>query len=144
MRTKKIFFFLQIQDKSFNVSSKCILIQECLDIYTIKQALSRSTCMMSSSLLLTGLRLRERASVGAADEWRGALWFWSADRSRWMSPPPLGSALGSISAYIMEIFRMSETEVLLCRERLELDSGWSLTDASPLLDTGGTPDEHRT
>ncbi len=49
----------------------------------------------------------------------------------------MGSALGSISASIMEIFRMSETEVFSAAERLELDSGWSLTDASPLLDTGG-------
>lgn len=51
----------------------------------------------------------------------------------------MGSTLGSISASIMEIFRMSETEeeVFSVVVRLELDSGWSLTDASPLLDTGG-------
>lgn len=45
------------------------------------------------------------------------------------------SVPGSISASIMEIFRMSETVGFS-----ELDSAWSLTAASPLLlDTGGAP-----
>ena len=47
----------------------------------------------------------------------------------------MGSVLGSISASIMEIFRMSDTEGL-SPEGLELDSGISLAVASPLLKTG--------
>lgn len=49
----------------------------------------------------------------------------------------IGSTLGSISASIMEIFRMSDTEDFSDAPAPVLDSGWSLTDASPLLDTGG-------
>lgn len=47
----------------------------------------------------------------------------------------MGSVLGSISASIMEIFRMSDTEGL-SSEDPELDSGISLAAASPLLKTG--------
>lgn len=47
----------------------------------------------------------------------------------------MGSVLGSISASIMEIFRMSDTEGL-SPEGPELDSGISLAVASPLLKTG--------
>lgn len=47
----------------------------------------------------------------------------------------MGSVLGSISASIMEIFRMSDTEGL-SPEAPELDSGISLAAASPLLKTG--------
>ncbi len=47
----------------------------------------------------------------------------------------MGSVLGSISASIMEIFRMSDTEGL-SPEDPELDSGISLAVASPLLKTG--------
>lgn len=47
----------------------------------------------------------------------------------------MGSVLGSISASIMEIFRMSETEGL-SPDKPELDSGISLAVASPLLNTG--------
>lgn len=47
----------------------------------------------------------------------------------------MGSVLGSISASIMEIFRMSDTEGL-SPEGPELDSGISLAEASPLLKTG--------
>lgn len=44
----------------------------------------------------------------------------------------MGSVLGSISASIMEIFRMSDTEGLSSGEP-ELDSGMSLAAASPLV-----------
>lgn len=47
----------------------------------------------------------------------------------------MGSVLGSISASIMEIFRMSDTDGL-SPEGPELDSGSSLAVASPLLNTG--------
>lgn len=47
----------------------------------------------------------------------------------------MGSVLGSISASIMEIFRMSDTEGLFS-EGPELDSGTSLAAASPLPKTG--------
>lgn len=47
----------------------------------------------------------------------------------------MGSVLGSISASIMEIFRMSDTEGF-SPEGPELDSGSSLAVASPLLKTG--------
>lgn len=47
----------------------------------------------------------------------------------------MGSMLGSISASIMEIFRMSDTEDL-SPGGPELDSGTSLAAASPLLKTG--------
>lgn len=47
----------------------------------------------------------------------------------------MGSVLGSISASIMEIFRMSDTEGLSSEEP-ELDTGISLAAASPLLKTG--------
>lgn len=47
----------------------------------------------------------------------------------------MGSVLGSISASIMEIFRMSDTDGL-SPEDPELDSGISLAVASPLLKTG--------
>lgn len=46
----------------------------------------------------------------------------------------MGSVLGSISASIMEIFNMSDTEGLFS-EGPELDSGISLAAASPLLKT---------
>lgn len=48
----------------------------------------------------------------------------------------MGSVLGSISASIMEIFRMSETDVFSPRGP-ELDSGSSLAEASALLNAGG-------
>lgn len=47
----------------------------------------------------------------------------------------MGSVLGSISASIMEIFRMSDTEGL-SPEGPELDSGISLAVASPVAKTG--------
>lgn len=48
----------------------------------------------------------------------------------------MGSVLGSISASIMEIFRMSDTEDF-SPGGPELDSGISLAVASALLNTGG-------
>lgn len=48
----------------------------------------------------------------------------------------MGSVQGSISASIMEIFRMSDT-LGLSPGGPELDSGVSLAAASPLLKTGG-------
>lgn len=47
----------------------------------------------------------------------------------------MGSVHGSISASIMEIFRMSDTDGLSPGDP-ELDSGISLAAASPLLNTG--------
>ena len=47
----------------------------------------------------------------------------------------MGSVLGSISASIMEIFRMSDTDGF-SPDGPELDSGISLAVASPLLKTG--------
>lgn len=50
----------------------------------------------------------------------------------------MGSALGSISASIMEILRMSDTvDLSLGWLKPELDSGTSLLLASPLLVPGG-------